>query len=449
MKQNISFDNTRRFTVHQKHISLFCYFCSKPKLPEPLNTELFIARRIVTGKGTESRISRPVIRIAVLGIALSLAVMLVATAIVTAFKEEIRSKVVGFGGHIQIINYDTNNSYETRPVSKEQPFYPSLEELPGIRHIQVFAIKAGIIKTSREIQGVVLKGVGPDYDWSFFRHNLVAGETFRVTDSTRTDKVLISKLLSDMLELNVGDAFTMYFVQDPPRMRRFRVAGIYETSLEDFDKTFILADIKHIRKLNNWRSDQVSGFEVTVDHFRDLDMMTWLVREKVGTRFTGEGTRLRVENIVQKYPQIFDWLNLQDTNVWIILVLMLLVAGFNMISGLLILILERMNMIGVLKALGATNWSIRKIFLYQAAYLVVRGLLWGNLIGLGLCWLQARFRLIHLNPSTYYLKSVPIHFDPWIILGLNVGTLVIIVTILILPSYLIARISPVKTIRYD
>ena len=414
-----------------------------------MNTEFFIARRIVTGKGAESRISRPVIRIAILGIALGLAVMLVATAIVTAFKQEVRSKVIGFGSHIQIINYDNNSSYETVPISKNQSFYPSLEEIPGIKHIQIFGIKAGIIKTKKEIQGVVLKGIGPDFDWSFFKKNLVDGHIFTVTDSTRTNEVLISKLLSDLLELKTGDSFVMYFVQDPPRMRKFRVAGIYETSLEDFDKTFILADIKHIQRLNNWEPDQISGFEITVDHFRDLEQMTWLVREKAGTSFSEDKTRLRVENIIRKYPQIFDWLNLQDTNVWIILILMLLVAGFNMISGLLILILERLKMIGILKALGATNWSIRKIFLYQSAYLVIRGLFWGNIIGLGLCWLQDHFKLIHLNPETYYLKSVPINFDPLLILGLNAGTLLIIVTILILPSYLIARISPVKTIRYE
>ena len=414
-----------------------------------MNTEFFIARRIITGKGTESRISRPVIRIAILGIALGLAVMLVATAIVTAFKEEVRSKVIGFGSHIRIINYDNNSSYETVPISKNQPFYPSLEQIPGIKHIQIFGIKAGIIKTKKEIQGVVLKGIGPDFDWTFFKKNLVDGHTFTVTDSSRTNEVLISKLLSDLLELKTGNSFVMYFVQDPPRMRKFTVAGIYETSLEDFDKTFILADIKHIQRLNNWKPDQISGFEVTVDRFRDLDRLTWLVREKVGTSFTEDKTRLRVENIIRKYPQIFDWLNLQDTNVWIILILMILVAGFNMISGLLILILERMKMIGILKALGATNWSIRKIFLYQSAYLVIRGLFWGNIIGLGLCWLQDRFQLIHLNPETYYLKSVPINFDPLLILGLNAGTLLIIVTILILPSYLIARISPVKTIRYE
>ncbi len=415
----------------------------------PLNTEFFIARRIVTGKEAEGRVSRPVIRIAILGIALGLAVMLVATAIVTAFKQEVREKVIGFGSHIQIINYDNNSSYETVPISMHQPFYPSLEQVAGIHHIQVFGIKAGIIKTQKEIQGVVLKGVGPDFDWSFFKKNLVAGHIFHVSDSTRTNEVLISKLLSDLLELKTGDSFVMYFVQDPPRMRRFTVAGIYETSLEDFDKTFVLADIKHIQRLNNWKPDQISGFEVTVDRFRDLDRLTWVVREKVGTSFTQNKTRLRVENIIQKYPQIFDWLNLQDTNVWIILILMLVVAGFNMISGLLILILERMNMIGILKALGATNLSIRKIFLYQSAYLVIKGLLWGNIIGLGLSWIQYRFKVIHLNPETYYLKSVPINFDPWIILALNVGTLLIIVTILILPSYLIARISPVKTIRYE
>ncbi len=414
-----------------------------------MNTELFIARRIVTGRSPGQRVSRPVIRIAVLGIALGLAVMIIATAIVTAFKQEIRSKVVGFGSHILIINYDTNSSYETEPISKNQPFYPSLEKIPGIRHIQIFGIKAGIIKTKKEIQGVVLKGIGPDFDWHFFRDNLTDGTIFHVSDTASTNKVLISKILSDLLELKTGDSFVMYFVQDPPRMRRFTVAGIYQTSLEDFDRKFVLADIKHIQRLNNWKPDQISGFEVTIDRFRNLDEMTWQVTRIVGTSFANDKTRLRVENIRNKYPQIFDWLNLQDLNVWIILILMLLVAGFNMISGLLILILDRMNMIGVLKALGATSWSIRKVFLYQSAWLVAKGLFWGNLAGLGLCFLQKQFSIIPLNPETYYLTTVPIHFDPLIILGLNLGTLLIIVLILIIPSYLISRISPVKTIRYE
>jgi len=414
-----------------------------------LNTELFIAQRIVTGKSTENRITRPVIKIAILGIALGLAVMIIAMAVVTAFKKEVRSKVIGFGSHIQIINYDTNTSYETSPIRKNQSFYPVIEDIPGIKHIQIFGIKAGIIKTKKEIQGVVLKGIGSDFNWDFFKKNLKEGSVFQVNDTTRTDKVLISKILSGLLQLKTGDSFVMYFVQDPPRMRKFTVSGIYETSLEDFDKTFVLADIKHIQRLNNWSPSQISGFEITIDKFRDLDKMTWLVRQKVGTSFTKNNTRLRVENIREKYPQIFDWLNLQDLNVWIILILMLLVAGFNMISGLLILILERMNMIGILKALGARNWSIRKIFLYQSAYLVTKGLLWGNLIGLGLCYIQYHFGIIKLNPETYYLKTVPIHFSLTIILGLNIGTLLIIILILILPSYLISRISPVKTIRYE
>jgi len=414
-----------------------------------LNTELFIARKILRKEDSGQRLSQPVIRIVIIGIALSLAVMIISTAIVMAFKKEIRDKVIGFGSHIQIINYDTNTSYETSPVSKNQPFYPSLEKIPGIKHIQVFAIKAGIIKTSKEIQGVVIKGIGPDFDWTFFRNNLVEGKTFSLPDSTRSNKVLISKILSDMLDLHVGDHFVMYFIQEPPRMRRFEVSGIYETSLEDFDKTYILADIRHIQRLNNWSPDQVSGFEVTIDRFRDLDLMTWLVRKEIGSNITEDKTPLRVENIVQKYTQIFDWLNLQDMNVWIILILMLIVAAFNMISGLFILILERMNMIGILKALGANNWSIRKIFLYHSSFLILRGLFWGNLIGLGLCYLQYKFAFLKLNPATYYLKSVPIRFDPVVILALNAGTLFIIVIMLIFPSYLISRISPVKTIRYE
>ena len=414
-----------------------------------MNTEYFIAGRLLRKQPGSTGLSRPVIRIVIIGIALSLAVMIVATAIVIAFKKEIREKVIGFAGHLQIVNFDTNTSYETSPVSKDQEFLPELENLPGIRHIQVFAIKAGIIKTTREIQGVVVKGVGPDYDWSFFEKSLVEGQIPAITDSARTNEVLISSLLSGLLDLKTGDQFVMYFIQDPPRMRKFTISGIYETSLEDFDKTYLIADIRHVQRLNNWSADQVSGFEVYIDRFEDLDYMTWLIRSKVGSKVSEDKVPLKVENIVRKYPQIFDWLNLQNMNVWIILILMLVVATFNMISGLFILILERLNMIGILKALGAANWNIRKIFIYYSSFLILRGLFWGNLIGLGISYLQYKFKIIHLDPSTYYLKTVPVIFDPAAILALNAGTLVVIVLMLVLPSYLISRVSPAKTIRYE
>lgn len=414
-----------------------------------MNHELFIAKRLVFEKEGTSRISRPIVAISVIGIALGLAVMIIAVSITTGFKKEVRNKVVGFESHIQILNYDTNISYETVPVTKNQEFLPQLIAYPWIRHIQVFAIKAGIIKTDTEIQGVVLKGVGSDFDWSFFQNNLVEGSVFHLTDTGRSDQVLISKYLANLLKLEVDDSFTMYFVQDPPRARKFTIAGIYETNLEELDKIYVLADIKHIQRLNNWTEDQVSGFEIEIQDFRELFPATIGVMQTVGFELDEEGARLKVRNITQKYPQIFDWLNLQDLNVWIILVLMLLVAGFNMISGLLILILERTNMIGILKSIGTRNWSLRKIFLYKSGFIIARGLFWGNIIGIGLCFLQDHFELLKLDPSTYYLSSVPINLNLLNILLLNAGTMLLILIMLLLPSYLISRITPVKTIRFD
>lgn len=414
-----------------------------------MNTELFIARRLVSEQKGDNRISRPIIFIAILGIALGLAVMILSTAIVTGFKNEIREKIIGFGSHIQVLNYDSNMSYETVPVSGKQEFINVLKNKPGIKNIQVFATKAGIIKTEEEIQGVVLKGIGTGFDWSFFKENLTEGDIFHVSDSALTNKVLISKYIADLLDLKTDDSFVMYFIQDPPRMRKFTISGIYNTSLEEFDRIFVLADIGHIRKLNDWDENQVSGFEISIENFNDLDYMTYQVMETVGFNLDKEGTRLSTINIIQKYPQIFDWLNLQDTNVWIILTLMLLVAGFNMVSSLLILILERTNMIGILKAIGTNNFSIRKIFLYQSAFLISKGLLWGNLIGIGLAILQQKTGLMKLDEASYYLSTVPINLDISYILMLNTGTLVLTVLMLIIPSHLVAKITPVKAIRFD
>lgn len=414
-----------------------------------MNTELFIAKRLVSGQKGDNKISRPIIFIAILGIALGLTVMILATAIVTGFKNEIREKIIGFGAHIQILNYDNNTSYETVPVSTNQDFLSTLKTEPGIKNIQTFATKAGIIKTDEEIQGVVLKGIGSDFDWSFFKNNLEDGQIFSVNDSSKTNDVLISKYIADLLDLKTGDSFIMYFIQDPPRMRKFTISGIYNTNLEEFDKIFVLADIGHIKRLNDWSKDQVSGFEISIDDFDNLDFMTYRVMNVVGTDLNEEGARLSTVNIIQKYPQIFDWLNLQNTNVVIILALMLLVAGFNMVSSLLILILERTNMIGILKAVGTNNLNIRKIFLYQSAFLISKGMLWGNLIGIGLALLQQKTGLMKLDETSYYLSTVPINLNISHILILNAGTLIITILMLIIPSHLVAKISPVKAIRFD
>lgn len=414
-----------------------------------MNLPYFIAERLIRGRKEGTSFSRPINVIAIIGIALGLAVMILAVAVLTGFKKQIREKVVGFGSHIQVVNFDSNISFETAPVSDTQAFIPKIKELPGVKHVQVFATKAGIIKTNEEIQGVVLKGIGSDFDWSYFASNMVDGSVFTVSDTGRTDKVIISKKISDMLMLKTGDSFAMLFVQDPPRMRKFTISGIYETSLEEFDKMYVFCDIGQIQRLNGWENDQVSGFEVFINDFDRMDEMTSAVRETIGYRIAEDETQFKVTNIRMRYPQIFDWLNFQDVNVIIIILLMLVVAGFNMISGLLILILEKTNMIGVLKAMGSDDKTIRRVFLYQAAYLIGKGLLWGNLIGIGLAFFQLKTGIFSLNPESYYIKTVPVNLELLHILLLNAGTMAAIIVMLIVPSQLISRITPVKAIRYD
>ncbi|NLJ43277.1 MAG: ABC transporter permease [Bacteroidales bacterium] len=414
-----------------------------------MNLPYFIAGRLIKGRREGTSFSRPINVIAIVAIATGLAVMIIAVSVLTGFKQQIRDKIVGFGSNIQILNFDSNYSLETVPISSNQEFIPKIKNLPGIKHVQVFATKAGIIKTENAIQGVVLKGVGSDFDWEFFKSNMTEGTVFTVTDTGRTNQVIISKKISEMLGLKTGDSFAMYFVQDPPRSRKFTISGIYETSLEEFDKMYVFCDISHIRRLNGWKDDQVSGFEIFISDFDRLDDMYQAVRDAVGYRLVENETQFKVTSIRMKYPQIFDWLNFQDMNVLIIITLMLLVAGFNMISGLLILILEKTNMIGILKALGTENKTIRKIFLYQAVYLIGKGLLWGNAIGLGLALLQMKTGIISLDPTSYYIKTVPVNLNPTHILLLNAGTIAAIILMLIVPSQLVSRITPVKAIRYD
>ena len=414
-----------------------------------MNTPLFIAKRLIKDRQKGTSFSRPINVIGIVGIAVGLAVMILAIAILTGFKKEIRDKVVGFGSHIQVINYDSNISFETAPVSSNQPFVKKIINTPGIKHIQVFATKAGIIKTADNIQGVVLKGVGSDFDWSYFAGNMVEGSVIDVNDSVRNNNILISKKIADMLRFKTGDSLVMYFIQEPARIRKFRIGGIYETSLEEFDKMYVFCDIGHIQRLNGWDSDMVSGFEIFINDFDKIDEMTLAVKDAVGYRFSEDEDQLKVTNIRLKYPQIFDWLNFQDLNVVIIIVLMLLVAGFNMVSGLLIIILEKTNMIGVLKALGSEDKFIRKIFIYQAAYLVGKGLFWGNIIGIGIALLQLKTGIITLDPTSYYLKTVPINLDILHLVLLNAGTMLITLIILLIPAQLVGRISPVKAIKYD
>ena len=416
---------------------------------ESLNTELFIVRRMIGSRKEGRSFSRSIVSIALFGIALSLAVMIVAVAIVTGFKKEISNKVTGFGAHIQILNMDSNLSYETAPVPGELESVARVREIKGIKNVQPFAIKAGIIKTGDEIHGAVLKGIDKHYDWSFINEHLAEGELFQVNDTVRSNMVVLSGSVASLLNLGDGDRFTMYFIQDPPRARTFTISGIYNTSLEQFDQLYIFADIKQVQRLNNWRDGEVSGYEVLIEKMEELPDYKEMVIEEVAFEFLEDGSRLKVETIRQKNSQIFDWLKLQDMNVVVLVILMVVVAGFNMISGLLILILERTNMIGILKALGTTNVSIRKIFMYQSGYLTLVGMLWGNLFGLSICLAQKYLNLMPLDPGSYYLDTVPINLNLLHLSLLNLGTMLITYMFLLIPSMIIARISPDKSIRFN
>ena len=407
-----------------------------------MNVEYFIAKRLFTAKEENNTYTKPILRIAILAIALSVAVMLISIMVVTGFKNDISDKIIGFGSHITISNFTNNQSYESEPISVEQDFYPSITAVEGVKHISTFATKAGIIKTADEIQGVVLKGVSSDYDWTFFKDNLVSGSVFEVNDSVKSNQILISENISKTLDLNVGDGLVMYFAQNPPRVRKFHISGIYNTAMSDFDKLFVLGDINHIQALNGWENNEVGGFEIQLTNFDDLDKITDEV-------YNLTPYNLNAQSIKEKTPQIFNWLDLQDVNVQVILILMLIVGVINMITALLILILERTKTIGILKALGATNWSVRKIFLYSAVNLIVKGLLVGNAIALSFAFLQKKFSLISLDPATYYMDTVPINFDLTYILLLNIGTVVVCYLVLIVPSVIITKITAIKAIRFE
>jgi lipoprotein-releasing system permease protein len=417
-----------------------------------MNTELFISNRLFFDKSNQQFLSKKIIRIALFGIALGLAVMIVSVAVITGFKTEIRNKVIGFGSHIQIINFDSRNSYEIPPISQNQPFLGKLKTINNIENIQVFATKPGMIKTDESIQGIVFKGVDPNYNWSFFQKNLVDGQIPQLNDTNRINEILLSENVSRLLKLKTGDSAVLYFINEnevTPRMLQLKVCGIYRTSLEEFDDLFIIGDIKHVQRLNDWQNDEISGFEVIVSDFKKIDLIEWEIRNLVVDYSQDNSAILRTESITRQYPQIFDWLSILDMNVWVILFLMVMVAGFNMISALLVLILERSTMIGVLKALGSPNWSIRKVFLYLSVFLTSRGMLWGNAIGIAIILLQKLFHIIKLNPATYYVDVVPVNFNIVHILFLNIGCIAITTLMLVIPSYLVSKISPDKSIRFD
>lgn len=411
--------------------------------------ELFIAKRIYQSNEGRKQVSKPAVRIAMLGIAIGLAVMIVSVAVVIGFKNEVRDKVVGFGSHIQISNFDSNQSYETHPIVANDSIINILASIDGVAKIQRFSTKPGIIKTDDNFQGMVLKGIGPEYDMSFYKDHLIEGELPLFSDSSATNEIIISEALAKKLQLKLEDKIYTYYIQNDIRARRLTIKGIYQTNISEYDNLFVIGDMYTVNRLNGWEPEQVSGIEVLVNDYNRVEDIADDVASQIDTRTDKYGGAYYTQSIQQLNPQIFAWLGLLDTNVWVILILMTGVAGFTMISGLLIIILERTNMIGILKAVGANNLMIRKIFLYFSVFLIGKGMLWGNIVGLSVCFLQKYFHFLKLDPETYYVDSVPIEFNIYLFLLLNIGTLTVSVLMLIGPSYLITKIDPAKSIRFE
>lgn len=400
----------------------------------------FIAGRI-TFK-TKRTFSKLIVRIAIIGIMLGLGVMILSVAVVKGFKQEIQTKIRGFSGDMQVIKYDNNNSYENSPFKNDPEFLSRAAKSGYISKVMPFATKPGIIRANDEIEGVVMKGVDKTYDWSFFKSVMESGTVINFADSVAASKqILISKYTANRLKLKTGDDFIMYFVQEPLRKRKFTIAGIFDSGVDEVDKTFVVADLAIIKRLNNWKPDDIGGYEIRINNFDKLAIYAQSVTQILPIN-------LRSYTVNETYPTIFEWLSLLDVNAQVMLVLMLLVAVINMISALLIMILERTTMIGMFKAFGATNWAIQKVFLYNATYLVGIGLLLGNLFSLGLGWFQYRTHFFKLDQASYYMKFVPIKFTLPDILILNAGTLVICMLVLIIPSMLVSRITPVRAIRF-
>jgi len=411
-----------------------------------LNYEYFIAKRIIGSKAYKSSISAPIIKIGIAAIAIGIVVMMIAIATGIGLQQKIRDKVVAFNGHVTISNFDSNNSQESVfPISSNQEFYPEFKSVDGVKHIQAVATKFGVIRTETDFEGVILKGVGADYDWSYFKDFLIEG---RLPDFTqrRNEDILISQYLANRLNFKLGDKFQTYFVKEDqnksPNIIGYTIVGIYNSGFQDFDATYMIGDIRHLQRINNWENDQIGNFEVFLDDFDEL-------KQKGVEIYQNTPSTLNTQTITDKYYSIFEWIRIFDTNIYAIIGVMILVAGINMITALLVLILERTRMIGILKSLGSRNWSIRKMFLYNASYLIFIGLFWGNLIGLGLLFAQKFFKLFPLDPSVYYVTEAPVYINFSYIIVLNIGTLVLCLMMLLLPSYMITKISPVKAIRFE
>lgn len=417
-----------------------------------MNTEYFIAKRLIASKKHKSSISAPIIKIAIAAIAIGIIMMIISVATGIGLQQKIREKVAAFNGHIIISNFDDNQSeVSVTPISTNQDFYPKFKTVEGISHIQAVATKAGMVRTENSVEGIIFKGVGKDFQWKSLNEYLVSGKLPDVSNKLNP-QVMISEYLANRLNLKVGDKFNTYFMKETgnklPNLRVFEITGIFNSGFQEFDATYIIGDIRHVQRINKWKADQVGSFEVFIDNFDNLDKVGEEVYANTQNKQDPSKT-LDTQTIAEKYFNIFEWLQLFDFNILVILGIMIAVATINMVVALLVLILERTQMIGILKSVGATNWQIRKIFLYNAVYLIIRGLFWGNLIAIGLIVIQQQFGIITLNPESYYVSVAPVYLDWLYIVLLNLGTLLICLLVLLVPSIVITKISPVKAIRFE
>ena len=411
-----------------------------------MNLEYFIAQRLNGAASYKSSASSTIIKIAIIAIALGMVMMLIAIATTFGLQREIRGKVSAFNGDIQVSNFDGNNSEETvNPVSIDQEFYPTFTEVPEVTHVQAVATKAGIIRTATDFEGVMVKGLGEDYEWERISDYIVEGRKPIFTDKKLNTETLLSTYLANRLRFVLGDKLVVYFINKDtgrPTPLRLDIVGLYESAYQDFDKVYLMTDIRHIRRINKWDDNEVGAFELFVEDFNDVQE----VKNKV---YQNSASTLRAMSIVERSSAIFEWIKLFDFNMYLIIAVMIIVAGINMIVALLVLILERTQMIGVLKAMGSSDWSIRKLFLYNSFYLIGVGLFWGNLIGLGALFIQKYFGVITLNPETYYVNEAPVHISFGYIALLNVGVIALCLLMMVIPSYIITKISPAKSIRFE
>ena len=415
-----------------------------------MNLPLYIAKRIYSDQGDKRKVSRPAIRIATIGVAIGLAVMIVTVSVVLGFKHTIRDKVVGFGSHIQVHNIMNYNGSDPHPICANDSLMKAVGKLPGVAKAERFSMTQGILKTDEDFLGIAIKGIAEEYDTTFLSQHLIAGNITSFSDKTSKYKLLVSKMIADKMRLKVGDKVFGYFIDNQDvRTRKFTISGIYQTNMTRFDETLCFTDLHTANKLNGWTDNQATGIEVLVKDFEKVNETANQFIDNINRTSDEQGNSLTSETIYELYPQVFSWLELLDINVWIILALMVCVAGFTMISGLLIIILERTQMIGILKALGARNKTVRHTFLWFSVFIIGQGLFWGNIVGIGIVLLQKYTGFITLDPQTYYVSEAPMELNLPLVALINIATLLICVFVLITPSYLISHIHPAKSMRYE